>query len=1440
MRYWINVEDSDGNVLGGGPLTSVTAWENITRMNASGTFSFTMPIKDPKSELIQDLRIIRAYGMMDSQVVEMGAGIIKNVEVSEQAGTGQIMLRVSGDDLLSELANIRVGELKLYNRRQRHAWKSSWYQPNEADMPQTYDNAIGDTSNAYAITNWADGSDASGNFWYIGFPRHFDTIHIVLGGTVNVVEGTDWHLQYFDPGEFAWIDLNITENTTIGGVNENIWLAQNGLIEFDIPPNWGIEGLYHGPLYEVRLMHTLGTTLDIDLADVAVSYAEPTQDALQIIMNEAPVNWALDDVNGYTQTQAPILVGADVVTNGDFADFTGTADDGATDTFTGWTNVGTDVSNKIEAITTDTGFAVQFTAAVSKTPQLYQEFTVDPATDYRFRFYANSDATSQIIYGFYDANTGRYLARAIYTNITSTAWTAVEERISIPPETVTLRVTFMNTAGVAAVRDVTMAQYISGEVYMELSGESVLEALNRLAEQTGENFIRSYAGRRVLWLGRDKRVADVRALSGGDMIAQESRAELVRITNIVEQQAAYDLATRVYVYGGDVGDSRVTLATTTRQPPSGYVLSKADNYLERSAAVGTLIEKLLEFTDVVPTDSSQSVLGYSSNTIFDRAYEWLVRHSATDATRVTGDMPRAYDLEITKVERPIYPGHAIQVVYYRAVDDVPVISINQYLWILSVIQRVDSNGALTVALEVSTIDEPIKDDSAALVEAIRTLSANNRRNQVPRSESGGQIVVTYPSHTAVTLDANADTVLSISTQALGLDTKAANIVWAGPTTGAAAIPTFRALVSDDIPTLDHGAKLTGLTDDDHTLYLLAAGTRALTGNWDAGDFTITAKKLDIISDAYGTVQQTTYSASYGPAFVSQRANGTEGTPTAVVSNDQLAYWTWNGYQNGGWRSGSYLEIKVGAAPSGNVVPTVMYWYATDSTGVSRVIWQYAADKLTVAAGTGGYSLGFQSDGARTLIVNGNSTVQGSLVGSITGGGTLATGGFTLTVPATGTALLTDGTISLVGNWDAGSFEIRAQTFQSDVVTGTAPLIVASTTKVVNLNADTVDDLGAQTLTATSPIALSGATSVLAAAGITISHAATDGYIHLPTGGSANQILKNSGAAGTGAWSTVTENAGALAAITTATFSTTLIGPAWRPASDSTSALQLQTSSGTAIMTVDSANQRVAIGTTPSAAIRLNVRHTLSDPGATQYGLYVSTIPTFTANNSYQTLGLGGYIQPSVANGFTAAGTQFGFLGGVLVPATHAGAITRAIGLDSYLALTNGAGGTIETLDGVVTEHGLSGASTTTAISTLRFFYAGGLTALTGATVSTAYGLLLGSISGATTNYSIYSSSGRLRWGDFHELIEITAPGAAATNAVRFFARDDGGGVTELCARFATGDILPIARQGITLQTYTPSNVMADRSYDANSTTLDEIADVLGTLIADLQAQKIII
>ncbi len=56
-----------------------------------------------------------------------------------------------------------------------------------------------------------------------------------------------------------------------------------------------------------------------------------------------------------------------------------------------------------------------------------------------------------------------------------------------------------------------------------------------------------------------------------------------------------------------------------------------------------------------------------------------------------------------------------------------------------------------------------------------------------------------PGHDALTLAADADILLGLTGQELTLDVQAANIVFAGPSTGGNADPTFRSLVDADIP-----------------------------------------------------------------------------------------------------------------------------------------------------------------------------------------------------------------------------------------------------------------------------------------------------------------------------------------------------------------------------------------------------------------------------------------------------------------------------------------------------------------------------------------------------------------------------------------------------------------------------------------------------------------
>ncbi len=77
----------------------------------------------------------------------------------------------------------------------------------------------------------------------------------------------------------------------------------------------------------------------------------------------------------------------------------------------------------------------------------------------------------------------------------------------------------------------------------------------------------------------------------------------------------------------------------------------------------------------------------------------------------------------------------------------------------------------------------------------------------------------------------------------------------------------------------------------------------------------------------------------------------------------------------------------------------------------------------------------------------------------------------------------------------------------------------------------------------------------------------------------------------------------------------------------------------------------------------------------------------------------------------------------------------------------------------------------------------------------------------------------------------TAPTSSPNDEFQLYSADwNGAGTAAAHFRNEQGHIIKIARAA----TYTPTNVSTDRSYDANATTLDELADVVGTLIADLQ------
>ncbi len=115
VALWIDVYDSSNNKLGPGPLFNPIGWRNVRRLSRAGEFSVSFPATDMRLHEIQDDgypllhsdRYLYCYGILDGAVALIGAGWVKNIELSRSGGAVPT-IAVSGPDLLGELRKATV------------------------------------------------------------------------------------------------------------------------------------------------------------------------------------------------------------------------------------------------------------------------------------------------------------------------------------------------------------------------------------------------------------------------------------------------------------------------------------------------------------------------------------------------------------------------------------------------------------------------------------------------------------------------------------------------------------------------------------------------------------------------------------------------------------------------------------------------------------------------------------------------------------------------------------------------------------------------------------------------------------------------------------------------------------------------------------------------------------------------------------------------------------------------------------------------------------------------------------------------------------------------------------------------------------------------------------------------------------------------------------
>jgi hypothetical protein len=291
-----------------------------------------------------------------------------------------------------------------------------------------------------------------------------------------------------------------------------------------------------------------------------------------------------------------------------------------------------------------------------------------------------------------------------------------------------------------------------GEVLLTLADETVLAALVKIAEMTGESF-RLGAGRKIVWL-RDLSAsavsANVRLINAGHGPDLAANDDVAIITELAVETNTHDLFTYIYPRGAGDGDARLTLEETTRFSAAGagnytsgdYTLhidaDPLESYIKRDTAVTAYgqIERAVTYSEITPATTAAADVEAAANQLFDAALAELKQHSAPQAI---------YSIACTKLEKQVLPGQTVFVSYRGMAGDYLYVDIEDTFLVLEATTQLDQQGVRTTGLVIGALSgaQRVQGDREVLADTVQQVQALMAHAQ-PGTSAGAVTDATVP------------------------------------------------------------------------------------------------------------------------------------------------------------------------------------------------------------------------------------------------------------------------------------------------------------------------------------------------------------------------------------------------------------------------------------------------------------------------------------------------------------------------------------------------------------------------------------------------------------------------------------------------------------------------------------------------------------------------